>query len=327
MSITRANPNGWSTNDTLTSSQQNQVDTNTTYGLDNRSGQTDTLSSNITIASGGGITFNTGSALLLDPSVVSVSAGILNIGAELNGDNSVSDTLRFGYKTFSTTGGSHTLSNTEYNKFAIKVTGVLSSNSSLTFPTAAGYTKIIDNQTTGAFTMTVGTASQIAGSSGIVIPQGKQIVVYCDGTNLNLGSQSAPNSVVSIQNKHEVTAVGTTVQTMSTSSYVDITGYTFTFTNVIVGDIFEIFYRSASLMTGSGNGDIIVNAAGSLNETGTLAETDFNNPNVAILAAGMSTIITSTGTSNVTIKLQGKCSANTLLVLTPLSFTVKQIRP
>lgn len=63
MSISRVKSAGWSTNEKLTSAQMNAVDVNSTYALDKRSGQTDTLSSVITIASGGQLSFASGSSI------------------------------------------------------------------------------------------------------------------------------------------------------------------------------------------------------------------------------------------------------------------------
>lgn len=57
MTISRAKPAGWGVGDKLTSAEQNQVDTNTTYALDKRAGQTDTLGSVVTVSGD----------LLLDP--------------------------------------------------------------------------------------------------------------------------------------------------------------------------------------------------------------------------------------------------------------------
>lgn len=50
MTISRVKPANWGVGEKLTSAQQNQLDTNTTYALDKRAGQTDTLSSLVTLA-------------------------------------------------------------------------------------------------------------------------------------------------------------------------------------------------------------------------------------------------------------------------------------
>ena len=48
MSISRVKPGTWSLGEKLSSAQANQLDINTTYALDRRSGQTDVCASNVT---------------------------------------------------------------------------------------------------------------------------------------------------------------------------------------------------------------------------------------------------------------------------------------
>lgn len=63
MSISRIKPSGWAPNEELTSVQMTDVDINTSYALDKRAGQTDTLSSTVTMASGSSLTLSSGSTL------------------------------------------------------------------------------------------------------------------------------------------------------------------------------------------------------------------------------------------------------------------------
>lgn len=79
MTIAKVNPPTWGLGDKLTSAQANQIDTNLTYALDNRSGQTATLASTCTVtgtvtcsgtgamvfATGTTCTFNSGATLAL----------------------------------------------------------------------------------------------------------------------------------------------------------------------------------------------------------------------------------------------------------------------
>lgn len=62
MTIARIKSPGWGANEKLTSGQQNAIDLNVTNALDKRAGQTDTLASVITVASGGSITMASGSS-------------------------------------------------------------------------------------------------------------------------------------------------------------------------------------------------------------------------------------------------------------------------
>lgn len=62
------------------------------------------------------------------------------------------------------------------------LTGTLTGSISYIFP-AVGFFKVIDNQTSGAFTVTVITTA--GGSTGVVCPQGQRSMIYSDGTNVN----------------------------------------------------------------------------------------------------------------------------------------------
>ncbi len=75
--------------------------------------------------------------------------------------------------------GDYTISGAQLGQVGYKLTGVLSGNRNFIVPnTVAQYW--IDNQTTGAFTLTVKTAA----GTGIVVPQGVRNILYSDGTNV-----------------------------------------------------------------------------------------------------------------------------------------------
>lgn len=82
-----------------------------------------------------------------------------------------------------------TLTTNQWNNAAIKLTGVLTGNHQLILPfnvnsssVAVGGLFVVDNQTSGAFTVTVITAA--AGSTGVVVPQGVRTYLYSDTTNV-----------------------------------------------------------------------------------------------------------------------------------------------
>lgn len=97
-----------------------------------------------------------------------------------------------------------TLTLTQWQSMAFKITGVLTGNLNLIFPIspsdggggtlAVGGFKIIDNQTTGNFTITVKTAA--VGSTGVVVPQGYRSVVASDTVNVTFVQNVIPLSVV-----------------------------------------------------------------------------------------------------------------------------------
>jgi hypothetical protein len=76
--------------------------------------------------------------------------------------------------------GDYTLSGAQLNRIAYKFTGVLTGDRNVIVPnTVQQYW--VDNETTGAFTLSVKTAAQI---TGISIPQTQRTILYCDGTNV-----------------------------------------------------------------------------------------------------------------------------------------------
>lgn len=76
MSISRSKPEGWAFAEPLTSEQLNNLDTNSTNSLDKRSGQTDTLASDVTVT--GALTVNNNITLTEDL--------IFITGAQIAGD-------------------------------------------------------------------------------------------------------------------------------------------------------------------------------------------------------------------------------------------------
>ena len=76
--------------------------------------------------------------------------------------------------------GSVTLTAVEAGNGIIELTGALTGNRDVIVPSSPTRPWIIRNATTGAFSVTVKTAA----GTGVSIPQGKSLDVYCDGTNV-----------------------------------------------------------------------------------------------------------------------------------------------
>ena len=96
-----------------------------------------------------------------------------------------------------------TMTLSQWQCTCVKITGTLTANLILYFPlspNASGDTpgvggrRIIDNQTTGSFTITVKTAA--TGSTGVVVPQGYRSEVYSDTINVWFAQNSVPQAVV-----------------------------------------------------------------------------------------------------------------------------------
>jgi len=95
-----------------------------------------------------------------------------------------------GLKEIATTGGTVTLttvnasadyasSEDQARYAALKITGVLSSNSTIVVP-ASSKIYHVWNATSGAYTLTV----KVSGSTGVVVTQGKRAILLCDGAEV-----------------------------------------------------------------------------------------------------------------------------------------------
>lgn len=105
-----------------------------------------------------------------------------------------SSAISYTYLSINVAGtGNYTLSAAEQSKSFYKFTGVLTGNRNIIVPTTTAQ-YIIDNSTTGAFTLTVKTAA----GAGVTVNQGSRAVVYCDGTDVLDGDTGGIASPVSI---------------------------------------------------------------------------------------------------------------------------------
>lgn len=87
------------------------------------------------------------------------------------------------------------LTTNQWNNCAVKLTGTLTGNRNLSLPFIAGSTTVavgglfvVDNQTSGAFNVTVKTV--VSGSIGVTVPQGLRTWLYSDGTNVYYADDS-----------------------------------------------------------------------------------------------------------------------------------------
>lgn len=97
----------------------------------------------------------------------------------------------FSYTTIAVGGsGTYTLTSAEYAKVALKFTGTLTGNRTIVVPTAIR-DYWVNNATSGAFTLTVKTAS----GSGVAVTQGKSATLYCDGTDVIAADTDYPSGV------------------------------------------------------------------------------------------------------------------------------------
>lgn len=98
-----------------------------------------------------------------------------------------SATFAFDYTVINVPGtGTYTLTGSELNRIAYRFTGALTGNRTIVVP-ATVQQYWVDNQTTGAYTLTIDPSG---GGTGFVVGQGERVILYCDGTDvLNAATQ------------------------------------------------------------------------------------------------------------------------------------------
>lgn len=132
--------------------------------------------------------------------------------------------------------GNYTLSTAEQNKVGYLFTGVLTGNRSIIVPNSVAQ-YWIDNETSGAFTLTVKTAA----GTGIVVPQSNRYILYCDGTNVvdadtatmtspvaiadgGTGATTAPGALINLGGTSPGITIFTAASVAAIQSYLGITG-------------------------------------------------------------------------------------------------------
>lgn len=107
-----------------------------------------------------------------------------------------SATFAFDYTSISVAGtGNYTLSGTELNRIVYKFTGVLTGNRTIIVP-ATTQQYWVDNSTTGAYTLTVKTAT----GTGYTVNQAARSILYCDGTNVTNADTASISFPIAIAN-------------------------------------------------------------------------------------------------------------------------------
>lgn len=107
-----------------------------------------------------------------------------NTWGDVNNTNLLTiETKLVGRTAFTLAGGEVDLTNTQELVLLIDCSGVLGSASSIVFSGRKGFW-IINNKTTGAFSLT----AKVTGQTGVQIAQNTAAIVYCDGTDIRLGN-------------------------------------------------------------------------------------------------------------------------------------------
>ena len=116
----------------------------------------------------------------------------------MNGDMTIIDSALGGVATLTTLRGAYTLAVADYQPLILNVTGTLTANVTYTIPSGVGGQWIVNNQTTGAFTVTFTTGA--VGGTTQTVSQGLQTLIASDGTDIWLVSpQTAAGSDRQVQ--------------------------------------------------------------------------------------------------------------------------------
>lgn len=125
-----------------------------------------------------------------------------------------SATFAFDYTVINIPGtGTYTLAGSELNRIAYRFTGALTGNRIVVVP-ATVQQYWVDNQTTGAYTLTINPSG---GGTGFIIPQSTRAILYCDGTDVLNASTAGISTPVSV-------AQGGTGATTASSARINLGG-------------------------------------------------------------------------------------------------------
>lgn len=334
MAIISVRQNGWPAGPTtLTSAEINQLDQNSVHGLDKRAGETDDLRSNVTVTGGGSITIDSDGELTLNPESVTINDGTLKVLPTLQGDGGP---LHLGFESISITGNGGTTvdltQSSDLEKGILILEGTITEVNGSTTRTVllpdpkenSAYIKYIINNTDGEVRARAKTNQGF--TSGLVAPGRAAAIAVYDNANLNNAlniADSRQNEIFEVWNKSDSNSYGTTVQTISTTSYTKVTGFERVFTGIQVGDIFQIDLSVGVENSASNTSTVAVHVDdGSSSE---LVETQVQATSTDQVNAFVSTIYVADSTNDLTIDLRGKATAGDCLVKTPVSFMITRI--
>lgn len=109
----------------------------------------------------------------------------------MNGDFTIVDKALGSSVSYALTSSNITLTNTDIQNQQILLSGTLTANVSIIFPSGKGGSWIVINNTTGAYTVTAITAST---AGFVLIPQSQTSFIYSDGTNIAFADSRASSS-------------------------------------------------------------------------------------------------------------------------------------
>lgn len=122
----------------------------------------------------------------------------------VNADMDVIDQAFGGTTSLNATGGSATLTDTQYRSLILNISGAISANVTYTIPSGKGGQWIVRNTTTdatgGPWAITIASGG---GGTSVAIPRNAPLMIYSDGTNIRVVPTAGSNAQV-IYNSNDV---------------------------------------------------------------------------------------------------------------------------
>lgn len=141
----------------------------------------------------------------------------------VNGNSNIIDAALGNVTTLNVVSASGTiaLSLSQYQPRIIVLSGLLTAAVNYQFPAGVGGTWAAYNNTTGAFTATLSSAG--AGTS-VILQQGFSTIVFSDGTNIRVASNTASGSVTSVAVSGGTTGLTTSGGPITSSGTITLAG-------------------------------------------------------------------------------------------------------
>lgn len=152
------------------------------------------------------------------------TAGSTNWNVPLNANFGYIDSALGSTASISVTGVTATpvvLLEAQYRNLILSFTGTLTANVTYQVPAGVGGEWIVQNNTTGSFTLTIGNVS--AGASAVV-PTGARRLVYSDGTNVYAVEGTSTGSVTSVDVSGGTTGLTTSGGPITSSGTITLGG-------------------------------------------------------------------------------------------------------
>lgn len=176
-----------------------------------------------------------------------------------------------GNLNFPVTTGTYVLTDPQFDNASFDVNGALVANVTIQIPDGFAQIFVVDNETTGNFAITV----KHAATTGVVVPQGKRVILYTTGTIVEDITQSGALEMTrnDVNNgQHRVAQAGTSFPAAAHTAH-DVDGWV----NNHVGTMVFTIAQSAGSSTGKLSRTVTVTTADAA-----VAAGDFVSHNMAI---------------------------------------------